>query len=795
MAGLILKNALYSKTPERQAQLTQQWLTLDQQVRAQIKAMTLRTLASSFKEARHTAAQAVARIGVIEIPYQQWNELVNELLNNMKVGDDNIKQATLDCLGYLCEDMPGQHLSAISNPILTAVVSGMVKDQPNEDIRFSATTALFNALEFARKNFENERERNYIMQVILETTQCQVTKIRTKAFECLVKVASLYYQHLPVYMEALFSLTLNAIKSDAEEVAQMALEFWSTISEEEIDIAFQWEDYERDREGTEMPTRSNAEIIKRALQFLIPVVTEALAQRDEHAEPDEWNKSMAAGNCLSLFAQNVRDVIVDHVMPFIRDHINHENWALRNAAVLAFGSILEGPSADKLGALVEMGLPRMIAGLKDQHIQVKDTCAWTIGQICELHWERIGDKMFQLMSACYECLTDEPRVANNLCWAVHNLAKATYEDGATTSAIAHYFPKLFERIMETTEREDADECNLRSSAYSALNVMVQCSTPDVHPAIIAKVPVFLDRLQATFAREVLSQEDRDEQQAIQAAIVGLVQVIYQTVGEQIQAHIERIMQMLHQLVAAKNATLHEEVLLCMGTMITLVGDSFDRYMPAFLEFLSGCLQNYQAPQVVECAIGVLGDSFRCMEANAAQYADGFVSLMLEALKNQVLDRKVKPSIFSTLGDAAMSMGSKFIPHLSATMTLCRDASRVDMDNIDFVDYLNELREGIFDCYTGILQGLRHEKQGKQFMPYVESVVAFISIVAQDIGRYDGVTRASCGVIGDMAMALGSEVRAYLHREFIRNLIRDAMQSDDESTRSIAEWTKEAIKPL
>ncbi len=50
------------------------------------------------------------------------------------------------------------------NMILTAVVSGMGPTEAPES-RLAATVALCNAIEFAQHNFENENERNYLMQV------------------------------------------------------------------------------------------------------------------------------------------------------------------------------------------------------------------------------------------------------------------------------------------------------------------------------------------------------------------------------------------------------------------------------------------------------------------------------------------------------------------------------------------------------------------------------------------------------------------------------------------------------
>lgn len=51
------------------------------------------------------------------------------------------------------------------NQILTAVVAGMHQDEPVMETRLAATQALCNAVEFAEHNFDNEQERNYIMQV------------------------------------------------------------------------------------------------------------------------------------------------------------------------------------------------------------------------------------------------------------------------------------------------------------------------------------------------------------------------------------------------------------------------------------------------------------------------------------------------------------------------------------------------------------------------------------------------------------------------------------------------------
>lgn len=80
------------------------------------------------KEARHTAALALAKVAAIELPGQQWPDLVSLLLGNMSVQppDSGLRQSTLQALGYICEEMGAINDDVLSqqeiNSVLTAVV-------------------------------------------------------------------------------------------------------------------------------------------------------------------------------------------------------------------------------------------------------------------------------------------------------------------------------------------------------------------------------------------------------------------------------------------------------------------------------------------------------------------------------------------------------------------------------------------------------------------------------------------------------------------------------------------------
>lgn len=142
--------------------------------------------------------------------------------------------------GYICQDIESDVLTAQSNQILTAIIHGMRSAEPSNHVRHAACTALFNSLEFTKSNFERETERNFIMEVVCHATQSEDTSISVVALQCLVRILSLYYQYMEPYMaQALFPITLEAMKSENDEVALQGIEFWSNVSDEEVDLSIE----------------------------------------------------------------------------------------------------------------------------------------------------------------------------------------------------------------------------------------------------------------------------------------------------------------------------------------------------------------------------------------------------------------------------------------------------------------------------------------------------------------------------------------------------------------------------
>ena len=346
------------------------------------------------------------------------------------------------------------HLAQNSNAILNAVVQGTQAAQRDDDIRVAAISTLYSGLSFVRDNMEREGERNFIMQLLCESTQHANPKVQVPAYSCLVRVMQLYYEKMKFYMErALFGLTIMGMRNPNLDVATQAVEFWSSVCEEELDIMAEIQDA---IEMGEQPERENFNFAKTALGEVLPVILGLMFRQDE-GDDDDWTVANSAAAAITLFAQVAENAVLTPVLQFVETNIRGEHWYQREAAVMAFGSVMDGPEPSVLQPLVAQAFPVLIAMLGDSSAAVRESTSWALARATELI-----PKGFQadvhlrpLMEALVVTLRD-PRSATiqNCAWTIQNICGII---GATrptdpTTPLGPYYEALVTELMQVTQR-------------------------------------------------------------------------------------------------------------------------------------------------------------------------------------------------------------------------------------------------------------------------------------------------------------------------------------------------------
>ena len=817
-AGLQLKNQLTSKDPQMKFQYQQRWLEIPVEIREFIKKNILGALGTENNRPS-SAAQCVAYVAVAELPVGQWGDIIQRLVSNVAnpISTEMMKEATLETIGYICQEIESDVLVPQSNQILTAIIHGMKGSSTSNHVRLAATSALYNSLEFTKGNFEIESERNFIMEVVCEATQSMNTQVKVAALQCLVKIMSLYYQYMEPYMApALFPITLEAMKSDIDEVALQGIEFWSNVSEEEVDLSM--EEGEA-TEGGRPLVKVSKHYAKGALQFLVPVLIKKLTKQEEFDDEDDWNPSKAAGVCLMLLSSCCEEDIVQFVLPFVKDNIKSPDWRYRDAAVMAFGSILGGLDVATVKPLVEQALPTLIGLMYDTSVAVRDTVAWAFGRICDLIPEAVINETFlkPLLEALINGLKAEPRVAANVCWAFTGLAMASYESAETaengqpeTYCMSQYFDFIIQRLLETTDRPDGAQANLRSAAYEALMEMVKNSPRDCYVTVQKTTMVILERLQQVLQMEthIHTHSDRTQYNDLQSLLCATLQSILRKVtpedAPQISDVIMTALLSMFNSNTCKAEGVQEDALMAVSTLVEVLGEGFLKYMDAFKPYLCLGLKNHAEYQVCCAAVGLTGDICRALKNKMLPYCDEIMTLLLENLGNNTVHRSVKPQIFSVFGDIALSIGPEFKKYLDVVLQTLAQASQaeVDRNDYDMIDYLNELREGVLEAYTGIVQGLRGDMANPcpdaavaLVEPHVPFIIQFITTIAQDREHSDGNVSASVGLLGDLVTVFGVKLLPIVETGPLTELVSKGRRSRFQKTKTLATWAAKEIRKL
>lgn len=838
LAALHLKNLLNTKDYNKQVAKHQRWKHLDTNARNAVKELLLNAFRSGENGVPHMAAVAASEIAAVELPYNEWPSFLPTIMDfcSNAQSSESVKVAAIECLGFtaervadLSEIVDGQDIpDEAMDKMLTSIVQG-IQSGSAESIRFAATQALRNSLVFCNRNMEKKQERDFIMGTICEATRSQDARVRMTAFDCLANIAFLYYNNLQDYMTTVFELTVNAIRNDNEDVAKNAIEFWNTIcdvEQERLDEAAECAEM-----GVPVPQdRQCVRYAEAALGQLVPLLLETLTKQEEDVDEDTYNLHMAGTVCLSLMSQTVEDMIVSYVMPFVTQNIRNENWRYRDAAIMAFQCILDGPATSTIGPAVSQAIPALLSAISDAHPMVRDTTAHCISQICRLHVQSIPNEMFPtlLQELMNKCGDSSPKVASQACSAIHNLASAFQDEASEhqqTNALSQFLGTLLQTLWKVCDRDDATESNLRVAAMEAISVLVHVSAADMKPLLVQLLPAVLERLSQALNQPTLTNEDVESKEQLQGLLCALIQVLYQKLDkDEVRPYTDNVMTVLLHVLQVQNASCHEEAFSAISAVADLLEEDFavsgdlkcdgvirgilffahqpclpypQNYMQAFKPFLINGLRSFESYRLCMVAVSAVGDICRAIEGRIQPFCDEIMGALIESLKDVNINRAVKPPVISCFGDIALAIGGAYEPYLqlSAMMLMQASNTQAPEDDEDLIDYVNVLRQSILEAYTGIVQGLKGGNKLNLFMPYVSSIITFLQQLSSDPNRDDGVLKAAVALIGDIAQAMGQapEVRNQINQPFVAQMLRDASASPSDGTREIANWASGAVQ--
>lgn len=137
-----------------------------------------------------------------------------------------------------------------------------------------------------------------------------------------------------------------------------------------------------------------------------------------------WNIRKCTAAALDCFAHNYADEILPLVFQELQKTLNHEDWVVKEAAVLAIGAVAEGSLTGMVPHLPSL-VPYLAERLDDKHPMVRSITCWTISRYTYWIVQNPPEHHFNLvMNGLLKCILDNnKRVQEAACSAFATLAE------------------------------------------------------------------------------------------------------------------------------------------------------------------------------------------------------------------------------------------------------------------------------------------------------------------------------------------------------------------------------------
>jgi len=735
-AGIALKNAFVSKDAKVREKLAVRWSLIDENIRSEIRGRVQRIMDDETKSVRNTAGLVCGEIAVVEIPKGVWMELPSELCTIIADSNKspNLRESSLFTLQVIAE-AEVTDLSSISSNMLEAVHSAT---NTGNELQVAGIACLSSILKYVKADFAKVGARKSIMEMIFSAINSGNDKSVVGGLGCLIAVAENCYEYLEDHADAIMELSIQIMGSGETELQTLAIEVWNTICEDEIDRV---EDAQYD---------SSVKVLnynELAVAKFLPIILEAMTQQDEDDSREDWTTPRAAAVCVGNICLASGDPAADVIFQFVSANISSEDWHHREAATLAFGYMLDGPSKDKMVSICTNALETLIKYTGDPHPMVRETAMWVIARITDVLPESMfgdgipNDKKKQIFNELMEIFArglskDSAVVASYVCFAFSVLADVEEAHRPLQEVL---FP-VIKALLDAAERPDSDQGDLGSSSYAAINSLIMNICTSGKDAKIADelMPILGERLKNSLKKaggQEVSERQMYAEIVLQGELCGALQLCVEKMSQQcVEKSSESLMFLFLHILNSEHGSLTEEALLAVTAIAQRIGDKFIKYMQEVVGTILNGIAMWDQKAICIMSAESAGELARACGDQIAKVSDEIMKALFNSLNQSEIDRLVHPHLISAMGDIVLALGANSTRYFRPVMEVLTKASTVKCDDPDEedIEYLDELRAAILFVYQSFLQSLNTSVgQMNEFLPSISNFFILIATNVRD----------------------------------------------------------------
>jgi importin subunit beta-1 len=802
LAGLILKNEIEKVTLSENL-IEYKWISkLNGKIRGQFKLILLNNFTSSSKIIRRTVSQILAKIAYIELQNKLWEDIFEEFSDYLFIrrGDCNFYEGILETLEFLFQEFFDRQkfFEILKNKftLIFEIILTPIKNRVfgTEDLIFAALKTLFITLNFVDLKQLRDFDCDLIFSLVINQLTDQLPLIRTFAFEILELMVKKYYEKIGSFISIIFDLTLMTLEQDSEEVCLKAIEFWSTLADEEFQINL--DSIQALNEGRIPKIYSKQFIMKSGL--ILSFILLIFIENRKIIESEDSNCKSSIGFCLNLIVQADPNAILPRVVNFIENKINFYSKARsKHTVVFSLIAIFEGIGSKVLYNHLTKTSFLLLSFSENDNRELRQTTLFLFGKIFQISPFILRVNLDKILQILLKNIFDKKN-ATDIYWILNEVFQSFSSEGLTEGYLETICSIFFNSIHQTIS-----EGKIIEDLFEIICSLVLNSSTRSHCNFILLIPTTFKALKLNFLTNNFNSKEAGKK--VQFHLFRFLGSSVQRFGQKFtQLFLDEIINFIFILIEITkkfklDSDLEDEIINFIGTVV----QKFKRASKALISEVMFIIFEYIKKNVdhqsVAAAIGIIGDVFSSFENPNEVLIQKTTGILINLLQNENIGFETKPLIISSLGDLSFAAGGYFMEFQGTIFPIVKSIIESIYNyeksiDPDIFEWILTLKESLLEILTGLIHSNPDDSISNKFFEAEKEffwlIKSIYEIVSND--RTKRTTKLSIGLIGDYVSNYKSKKKNVSKYTWIKQLVFESIVSSGQNLNVIGTWASESV---
>ena len=787
----------------------QKWCNnLTNENKTQIENKLMESLASEKQEIRKTSSMAIAAIGAIEIPKNNWN-LIETICSAAINENENYRITSLITIQNILDFLEWKKLNQnYKQNILGALTTNMNTNSSKNVIK-EAIKGFIKITPFLYEFIENNSQRQFIISLLnnllnptfINNSNIEIDTQKNILF-CFIELAKYYAEKLEQEFNTIANLTFTYFNCNSEELSVFAIEFWSTVCDREKKI------YNKNH-ITYNYQDSLSESIIRVYQ-----------NRKKFEDEDEWTPVKAVTVLIGLLVSLGNKKVEEKILNFISNCFNDEKvkninlingnnllegLIIKDNAYLAYKGILE--STKLQDEMIVSSLQNIISELKNININqiLGKTLAKCLSTLCKVHYQIFNNVQKNFNDFILELLNimnihiNNKLILYNLCTVLRNLI-----ENINPIYLTPHLTNLLKTLLQFAYAENSynKDYNIAYDCFFIMGRIIElCENTTENKNVIQ---MFYSQIYNLFQESLTKNFNSEEEKfcyqnglmCLTASCGGEYQKITMD-ANQIKCVFELINQCLKQ-----RKCLFEEAIFVMGSLSFFGADLFKYIMEDVLKYVLYALN--EKSNLMLCFQGLLAadDIIRNVGSKIIIVIPKILEKVQILLNDNEMPRGLKIKCFMLYTDIFLIDDKSVGDYLNDGLHLIVNSMNNSIeppkenDDQDFLEYSNEMREKNIELLVAIYVFLMGQNQTNVLTNYMDGFIKYIDkIVKPEYKIKIDLISDICGFLGDIYPSYRGSVRMFLSKESFNIILDRLKESQNEQHKDVYEYAQEVLGDL